>query len=302
MSYIFDIKRYAINDGPGVRIAIFLKGCPLSCQWCHNPEGINPKQSKLYTKKKCIGCGYCVGECPNGALTLTREGVITDPALCVMCGKCADACPTLALEMAGRVYTAEELMTEIRKERSIIDTTKGGMTLCGGEPLMHPAIALDLLRRCGAESIHRCVDTTLFASRELIEEVAGECELFLVDLKHMDSERHKLYTGVPNEVILRNIRLISERGCKFWIRIPLIDGVNSDEDNMERSAAFLASLPTPPEVVNILVYHDIAKSKHERLGTQYNPQQHEFGAPDEATQQRAIEIFSQAGIHAIIGG
>ncbi len=302
MSYIFDIKRYAINDGPGVRIAIFLKGCPLACEWCHNPEGIKRGQSKLYTKRKCIGCGSCVEECPHGALSLTSEGIVTDESLCTLCGRCADVCPTLAIEMAGRSYTTEELMVEIQKERAIMDTTHGGVTFCGGEPLMHPTTLLPLLKRCGEESIHRCVDTTLFASSDLVRAVAEECELFLVDLKQMDSARHKEFTNVPNEVILKNIRLISELGARFWIRIPLIDGVNSDVDNLERSAEFLASLPTPPEVVNILIYHDIGKSKHERLGTEYNPLNHHFETPDESTQQSAIEIFARHGINATIGG
>ena len=303
MSYVFDIKRYAINDGPGIRITIFLKGCPLRCVWCHNPEGLKPTQDKLYTKRKCIGCQFCVQACPQGALKLTaEEGIVTDYSKCVMCGKCADACPSTAMEMAGKNYSVDYLMKEIEKEATTIATSGGGVTVCGGEPLMHADFLLEILKRCKDEGIHRCVDTTLFASEVVVKRVAEYTSLFLVDLKHMDSDIHKFYTAVPNERILSNIKMISEMGCNFWIRIPLIVGVNADIENLERSADFLASLPKQPEIVNLLVYHDIGKGKHDRLGTSYNPEKYSFEAPSEELQQQALEIFKARGLKVKIGG
>lgn len=170
MSLIFDIKRYAINDGPGIRITLFMKGCPLSCIWCHNPEGIRNGKDKLYTAKKCLGCGTCLKVCPNGALTLTPEGIITDKQKCVLCGRCAEECPAMAIEISGTEYTAEYLMHEIEKEIPFMDQSGGGVTFCGGEPLLHPEFLIDILKRCGQQGIHRAVDTTLLARKETVEE------------------------------------------------------------------------------------------------------------------------------------
>lgn len=302
MSLIFDIKRYCINDGPGIRVTLFMKGCPLSCVWCHNPEGIANHKEKLYTKKKCIGCQTCVETCPQHALKLTRDGIVTDPTLCILCGKCVEECPTLALEMSGTEYSMDYLMDQIRKEIPVMDQSKGGVTFCGGEPLMHPEMLLELLKRCGELDLHRAVDTTLLAPPERVLEVMRHCELFLVDLKVMDSEKHRYFCGVPNELILSNLRMISEKGADFFIRIPLIEGVNADEANIRRSAEFLASLPKKPQIVNLLPYHDIGKNKHEKLGTVYNPHHIPMATPTEEVQKRCLELFAGQGIHAVIGG
>lgn len=302
MSLIFDIKRYCINDGPGIRVTLFMKGCPLRCVWCHNPEGIANHKEKLYTKKKCIGCLTCVEVCPHHALALTPQGIVTDPSLCVLCGTCVGECPTLALEMSGTDYPVDYLMDEIKKEIPVIDRSGGGVTFCGGEPLMHPDLLLELLKRCGELDLHRAVDTTLLARPELVREVMAHTELFLVDLKMMDSEKHRFYCGVPNELILSNLRMVAEAGKDFFIRIPLIEGVNADPDNIGRSARFLASLPWERKVVNLLPYHDIGKNKHEKLGTEYNPRHLPMATPDEAVQQRCIEQFAAEGIQAVVGG
>lgn len=299
---IFDIKRYAINDGPGIRITIFMKGCPLSCVWCHNPEGVSSRKQKLYTKKKCIGCQTCVKVCPQQALTLTTEGIVTDSSKCNLCGTCAAECPALAMEISGIEYSTEALMKEIEKETLFMDRSEGGVTFCGGEPLLHPEPLLELLRKCGELGIHRAVDTTLFAKPEIVREVMENCELFLVDLKQMDSAKHKQYCGVPNELILSNLRMIAEQGQDFYLRIPLIEGVNADEENIRQSAEFLASLPWKHRTVNLLPYHDIGKGKHEKLGTIYNPEQYPFSAPSEENLQHCREIFAQYGIETIVGG
>lgn len=301
MALIFDIKRFAINDGPGIRTTLFMKGCPLRCVWCHNPEGISPKPVKLYTKKKCIGCQSCVEICPQHNLTLTADG-IKEVGNCILCGKCTDECPTLALQMAGKEWEMDKLMEIVEKERKVMEDSEGGVTVCGGEPLMHPDYLIALLTELKRRGIHRTVDTTLFASEQTVERVMPLADLFLVDLKHMDCEKHKFYTGVPNEQILSNIRLISAAEARFWIRIPLIVGVNADDDNLKASADFLASLPNAPECVNLLVYHDVGKGKHARMGTSYNPDDFSMEAPDDQLQQHALEIFKAKGLNVKVGG
>jgi len=302
MALIFDIKRYSVNDGPGIRTTIFLKGCPLRCVWCHNPEGLEPKPQRMYTKSKCIGCQSCVEVCPQQVLTLTPEGIVADESKCVLCQQCADVCPSLAMKFGGKEWKMDELMAVIEKERKVMEDSGGGVTICGGEPLMHHQYTIKLLQELKKRRFHRAVDTTLFSNATIIKEVAANCELFLVDLKLMDSERHRFYTGVPNEIILANIRMIAEMGCDFFIRIPLIEGVNADEQNIDESARFLASIPWNRKVVNLLPYHDIGKGKHEKLGTKYNPDSIQMAAPSQETQQRCIAQFKHYGITATIGG
>ncbi len=300
--YIFDIKRYSINDGPGIRITIFFKGCPLHCIWCHNPEGISSSREKMYAVNKCIGCGYCIGECDNGALLKKPEGIATDTEKCIVCGKCTDICPSKAMEMSGKIWKKKDLMKEIMKECTLIDSSEGGVTFCGGEPLLYPEFLNEMLQECGDEELHRAVDTTLFAKWETVDMIGRNCELFLVDLKVMDEEKHKMFTGVSNKLILENIRKISDAGYNFWIRIPLIEGVNADEENIRASAEFIASLSNKPEWVNILPYHDIAKGKHKRLGSLYNPSQVVMSEPTQEKLEYALNMFKNENINAKIGG
>lgn len=204
--------------------------------------------------------------------------------------------------MSGRAWAMDELMAEVEKERQVMEESGGGVTLCGGEPLMHPDYAVQLLDELGRRRFHRAVDTTLYASPDVIHRVAQRCELFLVDLKHMDSALHRRYTGVANERILDGLRLVASLGTPYWVRIPLIEGINADEANLTASARFLASLPTPPQVVNLLVYHDIGKNKHARLGTTYNPDALPMSAPSDAVQQRSLDILAAHGLVARVGG
>ena len=279
--YIFDIKRYAINDGPGIRTTIFVKGCPLRCVWCHNPEGWTAEPQVLYKRSKCIGCHTC-----------EQEGFV------------ADDCPTKAREVCGRKYTMDELMGEVEKERDIMQDSGGGVTICGGEPLMHPDGTLAILRELGRRGFHRTVDTTLYAHSDVVKAVARECELMLVDLKLMDPEKHRRYTGVGNELILQNIRLIAEAGHPFQIRIPLIEGINANEQNIEQTARFLSLLTShfSPLTVNLLPYHDVGKDKHLRMGSRYNPQGYPMSTPTEESQQRCRQQLEAYGLHVVIGG
>jgi len=304
---IFDIKRYAINDGPGIRTTVFVKGCPLRCVWCHNPEGWTAERQILYKQSRCIGCKTCVETCPAARLELTADGIRPTGQECTLCGKCSEECPTTALEMCGREWPMDELMGEIEKERAIMEDSGGGVTLCGGEPLMHPMETMAILRELGRRGFHRTVDTTLYAQPDVVDSVAAECELLLIDLKLMDSAKHRLYTGVPNDLIVRNIRRVAEAGHSFQIRIPLIEGINADGQNMESTAEFLNDLSLSGKVgedfiVNLLPYHDVGKDKHRRMWSQYNPQGYPMATPTEETLQRCRRQLESHALRVVIGG
>jgi len=306
---IFDIRRYSINDGPGIRITIFMKGCPLRCTWCHNPESQSPKVQKLYTASKCIGAQDCIEICPENALTLTPDGIVTDVEVCTLCGKCADACPSKAIEMSGKLYSTEKLLTIIEKERVHIDQSGGGVTFSGGEPLMHPDFLIEMLDACGEKDLHRAVDTCGFVPSKTLLEVARRTDLFLFDLKLIDPVQHKKWTGVDNQLILKNLKLLAENGANINIRIPLIKNVNTDEKEIREMAEYIAGLlsknresefAAPNRMVNLLPYHNIASGKYQKLGIPYY--EGDMDEPSEAEIQKAIEVFNSFGIETEVGG
>lgn len=301
MPFLFDIKRYSINDGPGVRVTIFFKGCPLSCRWCHNPESISFKTEKLYNKSQCIGCGSCVAVCPENALTLTKTGgIVTDFEKCILCGKCTEVCPTKAIEMSGRNYSEEEVMAAVLKETHMMDASGGGVTFSGGEPLMYPEALKSLLIRCGREGIHRAVDTSGCVKSSVVEEILPYTDLFLYDLKLMNAHAHRIWVGAENTLILKNLRLISDNDKEYHIRIPLVEGVNTDENNMLETVAFLNGLQRKPTAVGLLPYHNIASKKYEKLGKTYN----ENGMAEPSKERLAYiqSVFIKNGLNAVIGG
>lgn len=296
---VFDIKKYSIHDGPGVRTTIFLKGCPLSCWWCHNPESQSTLPEIIFRPARCIGCGECVKACPKEAISATAKGLKTDLFLCDRCGICADVCPAEAREMTGRTMSVEEVMKEIRKDIIFYDESGGGVTFSGGEPLIQPKFLIELLQACGREEIHRTVDTTGFTSAETILKVAEHTDLFLYDLKHMDPEEHKKYTGVSNEIILKNLRLLAEKGAGLNIRFPVIPGVNDDEGNIRHTADFVRSLPGNQKM-NILPYHKAGIDKYDKLGMSY-----QLEDTEEPSGERMDDIkkeLEQFGLEVKIGG
>lgn len=252
---IFDIKKFAINDGPGIRTAVFLKGCPLRCWWCHNPESQERQKELSFVPDKCIGCGWCASVCPNG---LERKN-------CTSCGKCAERCYAKAREIIGREASVEEVMTEVMKDKIFYDNSNGGMTISGGEPLYQPEFTLQLLQSAKAKGLHTCLDTSGFASREIIKSVIPYTDIFLYDLKETNGEKHLEYTGVPLDVILDNLRFIDSAGAKMILRCPLIPGLNVRDSHADGIAVIANSLANLLEV-NLMPYHPLGESKSEHLG------------------------------------
>lgn len=296
---IFAIKRYAIHDGPNIRTTVFFKGCPLKCRWCHNPEGMDSRLSLIWIKARCIGCGACVSGCPTQSLSMVGEEIVRNDATCERCHECVTICPALAHEAVGWKTSVDEIIKEIKKDTPFYDESGGGVTFSGGEPLLQSAFLLELLQECGRLGVHRAVDTAAFAETELVFRVAEHCDLFLIDLKHMDSEKHRLYTGVPNELIQKNIFELARAGHALQIRIPLIEGVNSDDENMRLSGEFLAGLANPPGV-DLLPYHSIAGSKYTKMGRE-NPGM-EFTTVGRERLDACAENLTRMGLNVRIGG
>jgi pyruvate formate lyase activating enzyme len=297
---IFDIKRYAINDGPGIRLAIYFKGCSLRCAWCHNPESIVPQAQKLFAPERCIGCGECVKVCPQQALEMTDEGMRTDSERCTLCGECARICPTRAMEISGEEKSIDELMTIIEREQHLFDQSGGGVTVSGGEPLLYPDYLFELFDRCGERRIHRAIDTAGHIPEENLIAAAERAELFLFDLKLIDNERHQRFTGVDNRMILSNLRALAATGAQIQIRIPLIKGINTSDADLRAFAEIIADLPGEKKAVALLPYHAIAVHKYRKLGSTY--QEDALQTPEQKDLERAIDWFSHYGLSASVGG
>ena len=266
---IFDIKKYAIHDGPGIRTTVFFKGCPLSCRWCHNPEGISESIHRLYRKVRCIGCRECVEACSQDAIQASTKGLEWSPSECIFCRTCAGICPAEAVEFIGKTMTVDEIVAQIAKDTVFYDESCGGITISGGEPLMQPAFLMNLLDVCGQLELHRTVDTSGQADTQTLLEVAAHTELFLYDLKHMDPEKHARFTGISNVKIINNLEVLSRQGAEIVIRFPLIPGFNSDQQNIDRTGTFVSSLPGVKQI-DILPYHCAATAKYNNLGLKFD--------------------------------
>lgn len=258
---VSDIKRFAVHDGDGIRTTVFLKGCPLKCLWCHNPEGISPKPQLAYYQHKCIGCGECAAVCPQQAHSM-EGGHTFDRDKCISCGACAKVCLGEALTFYGKEMTADEVLAIFLEDKAFYESSGGGITLSGGECLMQPDFCAELLKKCRESGLHTAVDTCGFVSKETLDKVIPYTDVFLYDIKAIDEEVHIQCTGQSNRIILENLRYLEKNGCKVEVRIPYVPGHNSDQ--MEKIRSFLSGF-TNIIKVRVLAYHNFAGSKYDAL-------------------------------------
>ena len=262
---IFDIQRFSIHDGPGIRTTVFLQGCPLDCAWCHNPEGRVPGPQLAFSPTLCIGCGYCLRHCPNGAHVLDGEAHRLDRQVCAACFACAEGCYSGALEVLGSERTVADVLDEVLRDRPFYEESGGGVTLSGGEPLAQPAFAEALLRAAKDAGLHTCLETCGAVPWEDLEAVAPHIDLFLYDWKETDPKRHRAFTGRDNASIRENLRRLHERGADIILRCPVIPGINLRDDHLAGIADLARALPRL-KGVKVMAYHRLGDGKRERLG------------------------------------
>ena len=296
---VFDIKRFSIHDGPGIRTTVFFKGCPLSCWWCHNPESQATEPEMMFRENRCIRCRACQAVCKQSAISWDGDVISTDMEKCTLCGVCVEACYAEAREMIGREMSVAQVMAEIERDIAFYDESAGGATFSGGEPLWQRDFLLDLLRACQEKEIHTTVDTCGFATWETVDSVREYVDLFLYDLKLMNDARHQKFTAVSNELILSNLRALAEPGENIVLRVPIIPEINDDDESLRQLGAFAATLPNVNQM-SLLPYHPTAVDKYRLLHKVCGLQG--IRPPSDRRMAEIAEILSEFGLQVKIGG
>jgi pyruvate formate lyase activating enzyme len=297
---IFDIERFAINDGGGIRTLVFLKGCPLHCTWCANPESMVRQPEIIQMRNHCIACHKCVTACPVDAIHLGEDGgPVIDRTRCNLCAICTQGCYAGALNIAGRYVTIPELMAEVERDRPFYDRSGGGVTFSGGEPTAQAAFLLAALREAKRRNLHTAIETCGFVSWETFEPILRFVDVVLYDIKHMDSGEHRRLTGVPNELIIANLKRISALGRRVRVRLPLVPGCNDSPENVGATAALVASMPNV-QALDILPYHRLGEPKWGELDRSY--QLHGVLPPEKAHVTGLAEVARSYNISVTIGG
>lgn len=300
---VTDFKRFAVHDGDGIRTTVFLKGCPLKCVWCHNPESISPKPELAFYAEKCTGCGECMRVCPNGAHLFeagdTPDSYIhrLDRTKCVACGKCAEVCVSGALKLCGRRMSVDEVIKVVAEDRIFYETSGGGMTLSGGEPTLQPEFALALLRAAKEDRISTALDTCGYTKREVYESLLPYTDIFLYDIKHITDEGHIRCTGRSNRLILENLRFLSDAGAKIEIRIPLVPGYNDDAETLDGIGQLLSTVNITK--AKLLPYHSYARSKYLSLGI--SDTLPDVERPSSEKLEAAAKLLRGYGANVVIG-
>lgn len=291
---VYNIQRMSTEDGPGMRTTIFLKGCPLRCIWCSNPESQKFQPQLLVFENLCTGCGQCAKACPEGAIVRNGNAFNRDTALCTDCGACVPGCPRKARVMTGEEMTVDAVMRVVKKDELFYANSGGGVTFGGGEPTAAGDFLIALLQAARAAGLHACVDTSGFCPNDRFRQIAELTDLFLFDCKHMDPERHKDLTGVDNALILANLRTALRSGCQVRVRIPLMPGLNDSEDNIVALAQFLDG--ENHREVDVLPCHTFGRSKYDALHLQQPTMQ----AYTPEALKEVLEIFAKHGLTATI--
>ena len=292
---VTNIQGYSIHDGPGIRTIVFLKGCNLVCRWCANPECVLPRPEVGFIKSLCTRCGNCTGVCPQEALNFDYAGLPSiDRNRCIGCGKCASVCSYHALPVYGRQMSLEEVFEAVKADKMFYETSGGGVTASGGEPLRHPEFVRALFERCHAEGINTCMETSGCADSPALLQVLPVTDYVLYDLKHMNADIHREFTGQPNHLILSNAKLLAESGVDFLFRMPLIPGINDSTENIRATAAFLKGLGSNAERIELMPYHRLGESKYIALNKPYRL--HGLSAIEPSHVESVRQAFENNGI------
>jgi len=286
MGLIFDIQRFSVHDGPGIRTTVFLKGCTLRCFWCQNPEGLNLKPEIMFYPEKCIGCGNCIINCPRGAHIFKNGMHMYLREKCVGCGSCTETCYSGALKISGKWMRVEDVMKEILRDKVFYEVSNGGVTLSGGDPLVQSDFSLALLKRCKNEGLHTAIETAANCRWDVIEKLLPFIDLVMMDIKHMDPEVHRRVTGVTNNLILNNAKRLAETGKPLIIRVPVIPGVNDTAEQIEAIAKFVQPFENL-QLLELLPFHRLGEGKYRALGLNY-PASH-LKTPSKTKMRRLAE-------------